>query len=61
MTTCCAILKTTYRSKIPMVQKCQQTAIVNVKGHMLCMTHLNALQRDDLMVVTKLEMLKDEN
>lgn len=58
MTKCRAILGVQYRCKIPILQKCQQSALDGPHG--LCGIHTNALKRGDLQVVATLSQTKEE-
>lgn len=54
MNQCSAILRVQHNHKIPFVQQCQNMATEFVGGHFLCGTHLNALERGNLQVITTL-------
>lgn len=54
MARCQAVWQKSYRYKIELLQRCQQTAIHHIDGADLCGTHVNALHNKALQVVREL-------
>lgn len=54
---CQAVVGRRYNHQIPMVQQCQQSGLAFVRGVWLCGTHVNAIGRKDLEVITTLDSM----
>lgn len=54
MSRCQAVFRHSYRYRVELLQRCQQTAIHDVGGIGLCGTHINALHNKAQQVVIEM-------